>query len=488
MSQHVDLAHHAVACSKMDIAMQKREKILLVSTVAAVLLLAGLPRINAIFFDPIAAARADLKRVNEKRDKQKADIKRLKLAGLTFKQTRGRSLPPNSLDAQRLYQVWLDDVAVLSGIDKPIITPGRRVTSRRKSIRGDLFTGVLVSLEGKATLTELSQFLYHFYRSDLAHRVVNLTIDSPASKGDPKLSISLTAEGLSFASAPKRSTLFPRTKLKQDFSSSSKSEKTIDIENAVGFPEKSGYRIRIGGEYLTVTDLNETSDGKEKSEAGTNSKANKKSVVKETQWTVSGGRDATRATRHKAGDVVELARIHPDYASWELNDFKKLIENSPFVKPKPATKPKRPTRPPTTRPPTKIDRVAQTRLLSIVIDDEPVAWLYGNPADDRLVIRKGSKLEVDDFSAVVRDILFDHILLERDGFYWRLNMEDNLRSLQKLAKVDTTAIEDDAKPKDGSPAAPMPADESKPDAPEPSATDVEIEETPVAAPAPVVEK
>jgi hypothetical protein len=473
----------------MEIAMQKREKILLVSTVAAVLLWAGLPTINAIFIDPVTDARDDLKRVNEKEADQTADIKRLKVAGQKFKQTRGRSLPPNSLDAQRLYQVWLDDVAVLSGIEKPIITPGRRVTSRRKSIRGDLYTGVLVSLEGKATLTELSRFLYHFYRSDLAHRVVNLTIDSPKNEGDPKLAISLTAEGLSFASAPKRSTLFPQTKLKQDFSSSSKSEKTIDIENAVGFPEKSGYRIRIGGEYLTVTDLNETSDEKETTEAKEKSKANEKSEVKETQWTVSGGHDATRATRHKAGDVVELARIHPDYASWELDDFKKLIENSPFVKPKPAPRRDRPTRPPTTRPADKPDRVAETRLRgSIVIDDEPQAWLYGKSAEKRLVIRKESKLEVEEFSAVVYDILADHILLKRDGFYWRLDMGDNLRSLQKLEEVDTTAIEDEVKSKDGSPAAPASADESKPDATKPSATDVEIEKTPVAAPTPVVEK
>lgn len=424
--------------------MQKREKILLVSTVTAVLLWAGLPTINAIFFDPIATAREDLNRVNEKLADQTADIKRLKLAGQTYKQTRGRSLPPNPLDAQRLYQVWLDEVANLSGIEKPIITPGRRVVSRRKSIRGDLFTGVLVTLDGKATLTELSQFLYHFYRSDLAHRVVNLTIDSPESKGDPKLAISLTAEGLSFATAPKRSTLFPQAELKRDFTSSSDS-KTIDVENAVGFPKQPGYRIRIGSEYLTVTEVNET------------------------QWTVRGGLDATRTTQHDAGDTIELAPIHPDYASWTPDNFQTLIENSPFVKPKPPSPTSKGPRKPRTV--VKIDRVAETRLRgSIVIDDEPQAWLYGKLADDRVVIRRGSKLDVDDFHAVVHDILSDHVLLERDGFIWRLDLGDNLRSLQKLTQVDTTTNED----------------ELKPDFPAPSATDVETEQTPAAEPASVV--
>jgi len=348
----------------------------------------------------------------------------------------------------------------MAGIEKPVVIPGRRSVSRRKSVRGDLFTGVLVSLEFKATLSELSRFLYLFYRSNLAHRVVDLNIDSPANSGDPQLAISLTAEGLSFASAPKRSTLFPQVKLKQDVGSSST---TLTIEAAKGsrFPKKSGYRIRIGNEFLTVTD------------------------VDESQWTVLRGEDETSKSQHKADDVIELATIHPEYASWTAKDFETFVKNSPFVKPSPTWNGPS-TRP---RPVVKTDRVAETRLRgSIVVDDEPQAWLYGKSADDRLVIRKGDDLKVDDFIAVVHDILADHVLLERDGSLWRLDLGENLRSLQKLPTVDTTVIEGEAAPSTVATRPPEQAAEEQSESLVPSKDGADTEQSPIAAPTPAVDK
>ncbi|MBT4868202.1 MAG: hypothetical protein HON53_24110 [Planctomycetaceae bacterium] len=460
MSHPAGIVKDTVACSELETDMQKREKLLLFSAVAVLLLWRGLPIISGIFFDPITDARAELNAVEKKLADKTADIKRLKLAGQTFKQSRGRSLPPNALDAQRQYQVWLDDLARMAGIEKPVVIPGRRAVSRRKSVRGDLFTGVLVSLEFKATLSELSRFLYLFYRSNLAHRVVDLNIDSPENRGNPELTISLTAEGLSFASAPKRSTLFPQAKLKQNFDSSATSL-TVETTKAAGFPKKSNYRIRIGNEFLTVTG------------------------VKGSEWTVLRGEDETSKSQHDAGDVIELAAIHADYASWTAKDFKTLVENSPFVKPPPKSRPSPRPRPPA---PTT-DRVAETRLRgSIVIDDEPQAWLYGKSADDRLVIREGEKLEVDDFNAIVRDILADHVLLERDGSLWRLDLGENLRSLQKLAQVDTTAVEEKTEPKTESSTDAAQGDDAKPESPASSATDNGAKQPPVVAPAPAVDK
>ena len=59
---------------------------------------------------------------------------------------------------------------------------------------------------------------------------------------------------------------------------------------------------------------------------------------------------------------------------------------------------------------------------------------------------------------------------DRFAVMGRLDLGDNLRSLQKLTQVDTTTNED----------------ELKPDFPAPSATDVETEQTPAAEPASVV--
>ena len=75
------------------------------------------------------------------------------------------------------------------------------------------------------------------------------------------------------------------------------------------------------------------------------------------------------------------------------------------------------------------------------MDDEPQAWLYGKSADDRLVVRQGTALDLDDFHAVVRDIFADHLLLEHDGAVWRLNLGENLRSMQKLEQTSTFSID-----------------------------------------------
>ena len=155
------------------------------------------------------------------------------------------------------------------------------------------------------------------------------------------------------------------------------------------------------------------------------------------------------------------------------------------MKPPPKSRPSPRPRPPA---PTT-DRVAETRLRgSIVIDDEPQAWLYGKSADDRLVIREGEKLEVDDFNAIVRDILADHVLLERDGSLWRLDLGENLRSLQKLAQVDTTAVEEKTEPKTESSTDAAQGDDAKPESPASSATDNGAKQPPVVAPAPAVDK
>ena len=78
----------------------------------------------------------------------------------------------------------------MSGFTNVQVTPGRRIP------QGKDWTSILVSLQGEATLSQVRQFLFYFNRSNLAHRIGSLVVESSDSSRDVPLRVSLTAEGL----------------------------------------------------------------------------------------------------------------------------------------------------------------------------------------------------------------------------------------------------------------------------------------------------
>jgi hypothetical protein len=379
--------------------MQRREKILALLAAGAVAAWLVLPRLGDFFLAPLRSSQERLADVQTQLSEQTKAAAEVKQAGVQLKHWRSRSLPPNPLDAQRLYQAWLTDLSQMAGFKNVQVMPGRRIP------QGQDWTSILVSLQGEASLAQLSQFLFHFYRSNLAHRITTLVIESPDSGRNVPVNISLTAEGLSVVGTAPRSTLAPQTVLKSDFRSQA-SEQSIEVDDSSAFPTEPGFRVRIGNEYLTVV------------------------AASENSWKVVGGVDATSPASHRAGDIVMLDLVNPEHAHATLDDFRSLVEHSPFVKPAPPS-----AEPARSEPVAEVDNSAEQTYLaaSITEDEEPQAWLYRRGAStQRIVLRKGSQLDVGDIHAVVVEIRRDYIVLQNGESTWRLDLGQNLKSLRAM--------------------------------------------------------
>lgn len=184
--------------------MQKREKILVGIAAAVVLLWLGSSRFKNVLLGPIDNRRTQLNVLDQQLSEVKLQDVRVTHATQTLTDWKARSLPGDPLNAQRLYQVWLTDLAQQSSLSDVKVTPGRRVA------RTGAYTAVQITVEGKATLEQLSHFLFDFDRANLAHRIASLRMETEEHRGNPHLKITLTAEGLSVNGVEDRPDLFPK--------------------------------------------------------------------------------------------------------------------------------------------------------------------------------------------------------------------------------------------------------------------------------------
>lgn len=199
---------------------------------------------------------------------------------------RRKSLPPDvgdndrptALTAQRLYHDWLTDLAKQSGLEDVQVTPGPIRPSR------DVYLSVQVILEATARFPDLAAFLAKFEGTELLHHVQEIRVDGQAEMGNPPLKIRMVAEGLVIQDAITRSRLFPEARLSEPLSAAAE---TIVVDNASGFPEGGGFRVRIGEEWLAVQKT-----------SGLN-------------WTVRRGMAGSKATTHPANAVVDLGLRNP---------------------------------------------------------------------------------------------------------------------------------------------------------------------------------
>ncbi len=383
--------------------MQKREQYLLTAALVAVAVLVIGPRLKSWLIAPITERQNQLDAIEQRITKQSRETDMLLHAVGEVERWRGRSLPPDPLDAQRLYQVWLTNLASMSGLEKLEVTPGRRYT------KSGVYNAVQVSLQAEGRLSEAMQFVDWFERTDLAHRFTSLTFESPASEGDPALRISLTAEGLALQDAPPRHELFAQTTLGTVLDASSAPQQ-MEVASGEGFPSEPGFRIRIDHEYFRVTKV----DGK--------------------RWTVAGGVDQTVPAKHAVETVVEYAPSKGDETVPALDPSHRLLAANPFVKPAPVRPAAAPVAvaPPALLPPKRDDAAAMSLVGMINKGDRPQAWLHDQELRKSLYIGVGGAVEVGDVHAVVAAVHADHVLLEMDSQRWRLNLGETLRSLQPL--------------------------------------------------------
>lgn len=279
--------------------MQKREKLLAIALGSVVLIWFGLPMFEAAFIAPLAELEADEERLrdeaNKKFDKQ-IELRKMEKQLAAWRKI---SLPPDPLDAQRVYQEWITDLAQLSGFD------GIKITLERRNTIGGVYTTIPVTLEAKATNQELAQFLDRFATVDLLHRISTCDVISPASEGNPDLQVSITAEGLSVRDATERTRIFPQFTLSSVLK---KEQTTFEVPESVsGFPLEGEFRIRIEDEFVNVVQV-----------AG-------------QKWTLQRGVARTFAEDHPAGASIEWfplaeeSRSHPKSVEdmWTYSVFTK---------------------------------------------------------------------------------------------------------------------------------------------------------------------
>jgi len=252
--------------------MQKREKILAGALAGTLLFWFG----GTFITDKFLAPLKDLENRESQLTQEKKNLFEQQL-GLARKESelkrwRQLSLPPDPLDAQRLYQEWLTTLAQISGFEINKVTLDRRVSE------ADTFVTIPITIDGKAQLQELAAFLLRFESVQLLHRISRCDVTSPSSEGNPELTVTITAEGLSMPSAPPRSRLFPLTELTEPIT---RDIQKITVLSSNGFPEQPPFLVRIGGEFLNVT------------------------ALKDNFWTVQRGVEKTFAEKHAAGASVE---------------------------------------------------------------------------------------------------------------------------------------------------------------------------------------
>ena len=257
--------------------MQKREKILAAIFGTVILVWLGMPVINSTFIEPVQTRQNQLKALNQQIDQKEHKELELLRSARQLGDWVAHSLPPDEHDAQRLYLEWLSDLAELSGITNLKLSPGRRIRE------GKTYIAIQVSLEGTATYAQLTQFLLHFYQTDLRQNIINLELDSTGTAKADQLEVKLTAEGLALSKARPREQLFPRTRLSESLNFDATS---LKLNGAGEFPYETPFRVRINQEFLTVN------------------------AIKGDTWTVTRGASQTVPARYEAGTPVELAPMN----------------------------------------------------------------------------------------------------------------------------------------------------------------------------------
>ncbi len=281
--------------------MQTREKLLAGALAGVVGLWFGVPLLERTLVEPLNDLEIQETALVESVDLKSAKRLELARADNDLKNWRNISLPPDPQDAQRLYQEWLIDLAQMSGLAITKVSIDRRVPE------GDTFSTVPITLEAKGTLQELTLFLDRFESINLLHRISRCDVTSSASEGNPKLSLVITAEGISILNAAERSRLFPETfgwgELERD-------SKELVVQEAEEFPKTPPFLVRIDDEIINVVSISED------------------------KWELQRGVEKTFASAHGENPIIELFPVQKTNL---IDDKlkKEMWSQSLFTKPAP---------------------------------------------------------------------------------------------------------------------------------------------------------
>ncbi|MFG0335098.1 MAG: hypothetical protein ACF8TS_17205, partial [Maioricimonas sp. JB049] len=230
--------------------MQQREKVLAILLAVVVSGAVLVPMFERTFLDPLTALNGQLKTVQQAVSARELDELKLMRATANLKDWRERSLPPDPLNAQRVYQEWLTDLAHVANWN------GVQVRLGRRSTRGTTYATVPVTIEARATLENVATFLRLFEATNLLHRISRLDLDRSVDPAGIQLAVTLTAEGLSLPDATHRTRLLPATVSAEQVPPDAT---RVTVVSTAGFPEQTPFRVRLGSEVVDVTDVDGSS-------------------------------------------------------------------------------------------------------------------------------------------------------------------------------------------------------------------------------------
>jgi len=178
--------------------LNKREKTLaLVTGVLAALV--GCWFVFSALSGPLTARRAQRDSLQRETDQKKRRAQAAWKAQQQLAEYRRRSLPADVEIARSLYRNWLLELATRTGLDDTRVQPQE---SRGGS---DVYRVLPFSVNGRATLNELTEFLFDFYSQGYLHKIRQLSIKH--LEGQRDLDLRITIEALSMPDADRQDKL-----------------------------------------------------------------------------------------------------------------------------------------------------------------------------------------------------------------------------------------------------------------------------------------
>ena len=307
-----------------------------------------------------------------------------------------RSLPADAVDGQRLYQSWITDMALDSGLSHLEVSP-----LRRKSL-GEFHTAVELSVDGQGTTQSLIQLIYEIKTTDLLHRLNDISVERVTGEevADGTLLLGFRLEALSLKTSEERQTLFPQIELVDRDFDNGKATLSAAATERVALPAS----LRIGKVQRTILQVD--------------------------------GNDISLARNDRFGSVpfnpdlpAEIVRRTSSKNGRPLESFSSIWLDNPFEPPRPKISFDPP--PSSAAPnPQVFDSTPYTYLIATITDQsQPQAWLFDRANNQTMVLEEGSVFTLSSEQATVKTIKLGMIVLEKSNRHWRLEVGKNLSEL-----------------------------------------------------------
>ena len=286
---------------------KKRTKLLAVGLGAVVAVYAGRSTVSGWVFGPINALEKKLQSAQTAGETLADRQIELGVARRNLNDWKNLSLPADIDDAQRLYREWVFELARQCGFSGPAF----EVTPAARSAQKEYSTVAVEVRKAETDLQGLVRFLYLFDQAGILQRISSMKIDSPGAQGNPRLNVTLTAEGMSVAGTDNRAELLPRTKLIGALTDNATVMQAVPSDQ---FPTAEGFEpfmIRLERELIRIT------------------------AIQGEQWTIERGVAGTKPGAHPDQSVIELFPVTWDRRETTIDQFLTLIKDSPFVIPSP---------------------------------------------------------------------------------------------------------------------------------------------------------